>query len=144
MITTTSPMLSALMRSSPNGNLLLNHLAAAQSLTIRAKVGYENVRTRNKSYKSMAKERRKLVRKTKLDGDDKEDSGAEVPPFFMPQRYKLLYSVMIDHKNCGRLGRKPMPLELKQKLAVTMKEYNEFKTAEKTLMDKERAKMLHA
>ena len=62
----------------------------------------------------------------------------------MPQRYKLMYAVMMDHKNSGRLARKPMPLELKQKLAVVMKEYNEFKTAEKSLLDMERAKMAHA
>lgn len=42
-----------------------------------------------------------------------KDSGEEIPPFFMPQRYKLLYKVMEDHKNCTRLGRKPMPLEVK-------------------------------
>lgn len=73
-----------------------------------------------------------------------KDSGVEIPPFFMPQRYKLMYAVMMDHKNSGRLARKPMPLELKQKLAVVMKEYNEFKTAEKSLLDMERAKMAHA
>ena len=42
-----------------------------------------------------------------------KDSGEEVPPFFLPQRYKLLFKVMEDHKNSVRLGRKPMPLEVK-------------------------------
>jgi len=42
-----------------------------------------------------------------------KDSGEEVPPFFMPQRYKLLYKIMEDHKNITRLGRKPVPLEVK-------------------------------
>ena len=50
---------------------------------------------------------------------------------------------MEDHKNCSRLGRKPMPLEVKQKLAAISKEYNEFKVAEKTLMDMERAKFVN-
>lgn len=36
-----------------------------------------------------------------------------------------------------------MPQDVKEKLGETMKEYNEFKTAEKTLLDLERAKMLH-
>ena len=68
-----------------------------------------------------------------------KDSGEEIPPFFMPQRYKLLYKVMEAHKNSVRLGRKPMPQDVKQNLAETAKAYNEYKTAEKVLMDKERA-----
>ena len=68
-----------------------------------------------------------------------KDSGEEIPPFFMPQRYKLLYKVMEDHKNSHRLGRKPMPLEVKQRLAKVAKDYNEFKMAEKALLDRERA-----
>ena len=68
--------------------------------------------------------------------------GLEIPPFFMPQRYKLLFNVMQDHKNAHRYGRKPMPIELKRQLAEQLKEYNEFKTAEKTLLDRERIKMV--
>ncbi len=49
---------------------------------------------------------------------------------------------MEDHKNSGRLGRKPIPDEVKQKLAQVSKDYNEFKVAEKTLIDKERANQL--
>ena len=45
---------------------------------------------------------------------------------------------MEDHKNSSRLGRKPMPQEVKQKLAQVSKAYNEFKTAEKTLVDTEK------
>ena len=71
-----------------------------------------------------------------------KESGEEIPPFFMPQRYKLLYKIMEEHKNCVRPGRKPMPLEVKQELARMSKEYNEFKVAELTLMDQERAKLL--
>ena len=69
-----------------------------------------------------------------------KDSGEEVPPFFLPQRYKLLFKVMEDHKNSVRLGRKPMPLEVKKELARVSKEYNEFKTAEKTILDQEKVK----
>ena len=47
---------------------------------------------------------------------------------------------MEDHKNAHRLGRKPIPLEVKQRIAAVAKEYSEFKTAEKTLLDMEKAK----
>ena len=47
-----------------------------------------------------------------------KDSGEEIPPFFLPQRYKLLYKIYEDTKNASRLGRKPMPLDVKQKLAA--------------------------
>jgi hypothetical protein len=49
---------------------------------------------------------------------------------------------MEDHKNSGRLGRKPIPNDVKQRLAEVSKEYNEFKVAEKTLIDIERANQL--
>ena len=70
-----------------------------------------------------------------------KEGGEEIPPFFMPQRYKLLYKLMEEHKNLNRLGRKPIPIEVKRDLAKLSKEYNEFKTAEKTLMDMEKAKL---
>lgn len=35
-----------------------------------------------------------------------------------------------------------MPAEVRNELGRTLKEYNEFKVAEKTLLDMERAKML--
>ena len=47
---------------------------------------------------------------------------------------------MEDHKNSMRPARKPMPLEVRYRLASVAKEYNEFKTAEKILMDMEQAK----
>ena len=47
---------------------------------------------------------------------------------------------MEDHKNAHRLGRKPIPLEVKQQVAAVAKEYSEFKTAEKMLLDLEKAK----
>lgn len=103
-------VMSSLMRSSMNVNML----ASSVGMTCRAKIGYENVRTRNKSYKSAARERRKQFRRDRMAGAGSiKESGEEVPPFFMPQRYKLLFKVMEDHKNVSRLGRKPMPLEVK-------------------------------
>ena len=104
---------------------------------------YENYRTRNRSYRSAAKEKRKQARRDRMAGAGNiKDSGEEIPPFFMPQRYKLLYKVMEDHKNAHRLGRKPIPLEVKQRMAAVAKEYSEFKTAEKTLLDREKAKQM--
>ena len=44
---------------------------------------------------------------------------------------------MEDHKNCNRLGRKPMPADVKKRLAAQAKEYNEYKAAEKNLIDRE-------
>jgi len=70
-----------------------------------------------------------------------KDTTEEVPPFFMPARYKLLMKVMEDHKNSMRLGRKPMPVEVRTNLAAVAKEYSEFKTAEKMLMDMEQSKV---
>lgn len=106
----TSSIMSALMRSGPKGNLL----ACSQGLAIRGKLMYENMRVRNHKHRSAAKEKRKQARRDRMAGaGNVRDSGEEIPPFFMPQRYKLLYKVMEDHKNSGRLGRKPMPLEVK-------------------------------
>lgn len=82
------------------------------------------------------------MKRDKMASTSVKDSGEEVPPFFLPQRYKLLYKVMEDHKNSSRLGRKPMPQEVKDNLAAVSKEYNEFKVAEKTLMDRERAQLI--
>ena len=71
-----------------------------------------------------------------------KDANMERPPFYIPQRFKLLFQLMQDHKNCHRLGRKPMPNEVKAEMGRVLKEYNEFKVAEKTLLDLERGKML--
>ena len=127
------------MRSNPMGNLLPASQVIAT--TTRGRVLYENARTRNKSYRSAAKEKRKQARRDRMAGaGNVKDSGEEIPPFFMPQRYKLLYKLMEDHKNAHRLGRKPIPLEVKQRVAAVAKEYSEFKTAEKMLLDLEKAK----
>ena len=139
----TSLLMSSLMRSSPSGNLLVNHLASSQALACRAKIGFDNLGMRSKKYRGAARERRKQAKRDKMASlSALKDSNLERPPFLIPQRFKLLLSVMQDHKNAHRLGRKPMPQELKDQMAHQLKEYNEFKTAEKTLIDLERGKML--
>lgn len=98
------------MRTGPKGNLF----ACSQALATRAKVSYENLRLHNSKYRSAAKEKRKQARRERMAGvSNIRESCEEIPPFFMPQRYKLLFKVMEDHKNSGRLGRKPMPIEVK-------------------------------
>lgn len=49
----------------------------------------------------------------------------------------MLFKMMHDHKFTNRISRKPMPQELKEKMAKQCKEYNEYKMAEKLLLDKE-------
>ena len=39
--------------------------------------------------------------------------GEELPPFFIPARYKLLYKCLQDVKNTNRFNRKPMPEAVK-------------------------------
>ena len=135
-------LMNALMRGT-SGNIFANQLAASQTLGCRAKVGYDQVRFRNKAYRSSAREKRKQMKRDKMaSATSVKDSGEDIPPFFLPQRYKLLYRVMEDHKNASRLGRKPMPQEVKQNLAKVAKEYSEFKIVEKILMDKERAQLI--
>ena len=42
-----------------------------------------------------AKERRRIVRARKADeGKSPKDKGEELPPFFIPPRYKLLFKYM--------------------------------------------------
>jgi hypothetical protein len=82
------------------------------------------------------------VRRERMEGvANIKDTTEEIPPFFMPMRYKLLMKVMEDHKNSMRLGRKPMPVEVRTELAKVAKEYSEFKTAEKMYLDLEHSKM---
>jgi len=132
------------MRSSPAGNLLTNHLASSQALTYRGKVGYEQLTFRAKKYRGAARERKKQAKRDKMAAvSNLKDAGLDVPPFFLPERYKLIFAIMQDHKNCSRLGRKPMPIEVKEKLGKTLREYNEFKVAEKFLLDKEKSKQVN-
>ena len=54
-----------------------------------------------------------MKKREKMEGGD-DEINEEIPPFFMPQRYKLIFKLMEDARNASRLGRKPMPLEVKQ------------------------------
>ena len=92
----------------------------------RARVTYDNIKVRAIKFKSGAKERRKQ-RKRENMGMGFKDAGEEIPSFFMPQRYKLLYKVMEEGKNISRIGRKPIPKEVREELAKAAKEYNSFK-----------------
>lgn len=140
----TSVIMSSLMRGSPSGNILVNHLASSQALTYRAKIGYDHETFRKKKYRGAARERRKQAKRDKMAAvSGLKDAGLDVPPFFLPQRYKLLFQVMQDHKNCNRLGRKPMPQDVKESFGKALKEYNEFKVAEKTLLDREKSKQIN-
>ena len=66
----------------------------------------------------------------------KPDSG-DIPPFFLPSRYKLLYQMISDSKNSTRIGRKPIPDELKKEFAAHAKEYAEYKQAQTLRMKEE-------
>ena len=89
-------------------------------------------------YKSMAKEKRKAVRRMAIGGvKSPKDTGEELPPFFLQPRYKLLYKVLSDQKNCGRIARKPMPEAVKLDFAKKSKEYHAYKVIEKAHIEKE-------
>ena len=61
----------------------------------------------------------------------------EIPPFFLPARYKLLFQIIENSKNSTRIGRKPMPVELKKEFAAHAKEYSEWKQAQSLRMREE-------
>ena len=74
--------MTSLLRGGSKGNALL---ASSQALAIRGRISFENVRTRSRSYKSAAKEKRKQARRARMAGSASiKDSGEEIPPFFMP------------------------------------------------------------
>lgn len=63
------------------------------------------------------------------------DTGEDIPPFFLPARYKLLFKVYELQKNSARIGRKPIPEKVKKEFAAKAKEYMEYKHAERLLLD---------
>jgi len=92
----------------------------------------------NLYYKGGAKNRfKERQRNAKNKSRNPRDTGEEVLPFFQPQRYKLMYKVLADHKNCTRVGRKPMPDSLKLEFAQASKEYHAFKQIEREEIEKE-------
>ena len=96
---------------------------------------FPNLRVIRKKYKSAAKEKRKAEIRAKMQ-NIKPDEG-DIPPFFLPARYKLLFKVIENSKNSTRIGRKPMPDELKKSFAAQAKEYSEYKQAQTLRMRKE-------
>ena len=100
---------------------------------------YENMRSHKLKYKSMAKEKRKQARRDRASSGvvSPKDIGEELPPFFMPQRYKLLFKMVQDQHNSNFPARKPMPPALKREFAEKSKEYHAYKIAEMNLVKKE-------
>ena len=99
---------------------------------------YPNERSRRLKYKSAAKSKRKEARRKSMGGVlTPKDTGEELPPFFLPPRYKLLFKIMADNKNCTRIGRKPIPDHIKKEFAQHAKEYQEYKQAELLILEKQ-------
>ena len=73
---------------------------------------------RNRKHKAAAKERRRIIR-AKLADKDKSplELGEEIPPFFIPARYKLIFKYLQAQKNSRRLQRKELPVAKKEELA---------------------------
>ena len=79
---------------------------------------YENIRSHKLKYKSMAKERKKQTRRDKqAKATTPKDTGEEMPPFYLPQRYKLYFKMIQDTQNANFPARKPMPPALKKEFS---------------------------
>lgn len=56
---------------------------------------FTNLKVHKLKYKGMARIKRKETRRLAMSGvKSPKDTGEELPPFFLPQRYKLMYKVM--------------------------------------------------
>ena len=111
---------------------------ACQLLATRRGNTFDNLRVRALKYRGMAKQKRKETRRLSMGGvKSPKDTGEELPPFFLQPRYKLLYKVMQDHKNCARVARKPIPDAVKLELAKKSKEYHAYKVIEKAHIEQE-------
>ena len=120
-------LIRAMRPANTHGSVLAYALPSSVEDTVRARDVFPNLRRIRKKYKSSAKEKRKAeIREKRLN--TKPDEG-DIPPFFLPARYKLLFKVIEDSKNSTRIGRKPMPDDLKKKFAAHAKEYAEYKQA---------------
>lgn len=117
----------ALRPSNTHGNVLSQALQGSQMLATRREDPYPNVRTRHRKYKSMARERRKEAIRQKMAGASDRGGAEEPPPFWIPARYKLLGRVMEDNLNSTRIGRKPIPENVKKEFAAHAKEYAAYK-----------------
>ena len=120
-------LIRAMRQSNSFGSLLLG----SQALATRRENPYPNLRVKNIKYKNMAREKRKeRVRQQRATdqgmGNEKTE---EVPPFFLPARYKLMFNLAADMRNAHRVGRKPIPENLKKEFAAHAKQYAEYKQA---------------
>ena len=48
-----------------------------------------------------------------------------------------MYKMIQDHKNCTRIGRKPIPEDIRKDFAEKSKEYHAFKTIERLHIERE-------
>lgn len=106
---------------------------------------YENVKVHRLKYRGMAKAKRKEARRIRMQGMlTPKDTGEEMPPFFLGPRVKLMYRVLQDHKNCARVGRKPMPEDMRKMFVAKSKEYHAYKVLEMMHIEQENVGVLKA
>jgi GDP-D-mannose dehydratase len=56
---------------------------------------FVNLKVHRLKYKGMARIKRKETRRLAMGGvKSPKDTGEEMPPFFLPQRYKLMFRVL--------------------------------------------------
>ena len=103
MQTFQSMMLIRAMRpANTHGSVLAYALPSSQVAATRARDVFPNLRVIRKKYKSAAKEKRKAEIRAKMQ-NIKPDEG-DIPPFFLPARYKLLFKVIENSKNSTRIS----------------------------------------
>ena len=103
---------------------------------------YDMPPTRNTKNKAKAKERRRITRQKKSDAaKTPTERGEEVPPYFIPQRVKVLFKFYETHRNSTRLHRKPIPAELKADFAEKARAYAQYTQARHILMEREKLKL---
>jgi hypothetical protein len=83
---------------------------------------------RNLKYKSAAKEKRKEAKRKAMGGiPSPKDLGEEMPPWYLPPRYKLFFKAMTENRNQTRISRKPMPDNVKAEFVKHSKEFHAYK-----------------
>ena len=129
----------ALVRAMRQSNSFGSFMLGSCQLATRRENPYPNMRVKKIKYKNMAREKRKeRIRLQRAEnagqGSEKKE---EIPPFFLPARYKLLFNLVADMRNAHRVGRKPIPENLKKEFAAHAKEYAEYKQAQRLRMKQE-------
>ncbi len=66
-----------------------------------------------------------------------KDIGEELPPFYMPARYKLMIKCLNEFRNSNRISRKPMPDAVREEFVRRSKEYQAYKLCEQSLIEQE-------